>query len=190
MRVAAKAQLSYIVFSIYIYLQDISNIFLCFLRFHQKKGCFLRNMTEFVAEFHKTHRTRGGFRKYHSFLREFPKKCVYFYRYASFRCILLCFPAKRSSGNDNGKFTDHFDAKQTTRKRNGVCKTFFSRNITRHPDNAMRLAVWRSFLIFHKNFCIIYIQSKGKNKLFRYTNFEKKEILYAHFTQSSKGFFI
>ena len=31
----------------------------------------------------------------------------------------------------------------------------------------MRLAAWRSFLIFHKNFCIIYIQGKEKTKHFR-----------------------
>lgn len=147
-------------------------------------------MTEFVAEFHKTHRTRGGFYKYHSFLCEFPKNAyisIVPHRFTAFRSVFL---QKRSNGNDNGKFTDHFDAKQTTRKRNGVCKTFFSHNTTRHPDNAMRLAVWRSFLIFHKNFCIIYIQSKGKDKLFRYINYEKKEILHEYFTKSSKRFFI
>ena len=32
-------------------------------------------------------------------------------------------------GNDNGEFQVHFVAEQTTQKRNGVCKTFFSRNI-------------------------------------------------------------
>ena len=112
---------------------------------------------------------------------------VNLHRFFVFHSVFL---QKRSNGNDNGKFSDHFDAEQTTRKRNGVCKTFFSHNTTRHPDNAMRLAVWRPFLIFHKNFCIIYIRSKGKDKLFRNKNYEKKEILYEHFTKSSKGFFI
>ena len=81
-----------------------------------------------------------------------------FYAFHSvFAKISLC-------GNDNGELIDHFDAEQPTQKRNGVCKTFFSHNIPRHPDNAIRLAAWRITLIFHKNFCIIYIQGKGKNK--------------------------
>ena len=32
-------------------------------------------------------------------------------------------------GNDNGEFQVHFVVEQTTQKRDGVCKTFFSRNI-------------------------------------------------------------
>ena len=43
----------------------------------------------------------------------------------------------------------------------------FSPEIYPPPDNAIRLAAWRSFLIFHKNFCILYIQGKEKRKLFR-----------------------
>jgi len=34
------------------------------------------------------------------------------------------------------------------------------------PGYALRLAVWRITLIFHKNFCIIFIQGKGKKQVF------------------------
>ena len=49
--------------------------------------------------------------------------------FASFYCIIKQIHIHR---NDNGKFTRHFDAKQPTQKRKGVCKTYFSHNIPRH----------------------------------------------------------
>ena len=41
------------------------------------------------------------------------------------------------------------------------------------PGYALRLAVWRITLIFHKNFCIIFIQGKGKNKYSTLEKFKK-----------------
>ena len=69
-----------------------------------------------------------------------------------------------SRRNGHGEFADHFGVTQTTRKHIGVCKTFFSHNIPRHPDNSARLSVWRSLLIFYIIFCIIYIQGKEKSE--------------------------
>lgn len=91
----------------------------------------------FVVYFFKSRRIRGGFREIYAF------SCVILVKRAVFVCIsakLQYFTAFYSVlmkiilfGNDNGKFTHDLVAKQPTQKRNGVCKTIFSRNTTRHP---------------------------------------------------------
>lgn len=172
---------------IYIYLQVFSNYFLYFLLFHQKKQEILQKMMCFVVYFCKSHRICGGFSEFHAF------SCVSIAKRAVFVCISIkthhftafrsVFQRKYIHRNGNGEFQRHFVAEQPTQKQNRGCKTFFSRNIPRHPDNATRLAVWRITLIFHKNFCIIYIQGKGKNK-FPEPKIYRKRGLFMHNRQN------
>ena len=95
----------------------------------------------------------------------------------------MYFSKNALTGTETMKSKCDLERIMPTQKRKGGCRTFFSRNMPRHPDNAIRLAVWRITLIFHKNFCIIYIQGKGKNE-FPEPKIYRKRGLFMHNRQN------
>ena len=90
-----------------------------------------------------------------------------------FHAFLSVFAEITLFGNDNGEFTRDFVAEQATHTRHRCKNKAASRNIPPPPGYALRLAVWRITLIFHKHFCIIFIQGKGKNKYSTLEKFKK-----------------
>ena len=147
---------SYIVFYIYIY-SSVFQLFLAKSAKYTKKRVIPRendgNHCVFLQKRTKTNHFPAFsriFRAFHSVFAE----------------ISLC-------GNDNGEFTHDFVAEQTTHTRHRCKNKSASRNIPPPPGYALRLAVWRITLIFHKNFCIIFIQGKGKNKYSTLEKFKK-----------------
>ena len=146
---------SYIVFYIYIYIYSsvFQHFYIKSAKYTKKRVISSendRNHCVFSRKRTKTNHFSAFSRIFHAFRSVFAE-------------ISLC-------GNDNGEFTHDFVAEQTTHTRHRCKNKSASPNIPPPPGYALRLAVWRITLIFHKNFCIIFIQGKGKNK---YSTLEK-----------------
>ena len=159
MKVVSKLQL-FLHCILYIYIYIYSCVF---QHFHAKSAKYTKkqaiprensgNHCEFLRKRTKTSRSDALSRIFRAFRSIFVE-------------ISLC-------GNDNGEFTHDFVSEQTTHTRHRCKNKSASRNIPPPPGYALRLAVWRITLIFHKNFCIIFIQGKGKNKYSTLEKFKK-----------------
>ena len=136
---------------IYIYIQVFSNIFVQNQRITQINKLFQAKTTQIVVYFCENEWKQNALR------------CSrrYFVRFALFLRKSLCTATE--TGNLRVISSRKCPRMKAARIKNNFCPEIYPR----HPVYAIRLAVWRTFLIFYKKFVIIYIQSKGKIKHFR-----------------------